>query len=148
MVATELIWAGAKAPAKESEGSLRGRSAFLVGTVARDATLGFGLRKPGRVAERITENRGSNRGSREWVELSGCNGTGAVRTLLGRRFELRIVAYYQLAALIHAHHAVVFAIASAARRQPSLRILSHSQHGEQERQAEHSEHQDGDEATQ
>ncbi len=61
---------------------------------------------------------------------------------------MRIVTDDELAPLVHAHHAVVLAIAPAARGQASLRILSHGQHAEQERQAEHSEQQHGDEPTQ
>lgn len=135
-------------PAKGSEDCQCWRTALLVGSVAGNAAFSFGLCCPGRVTDQITEDRRRYWRSRKWVGLRRRDGAGAVRAFLGRSFELRIVADDELTARVRAHPAMVLAVASATRRQSSLRILPHGQHGKQEGKAEHSQQQNGDQSTQ
>ena len=61
---------------------------------------------------------------------------------------MRVVGDDELAALVHAHHAVVLTETPATCGQACFRVLSHGQHGRHEGKAEHGQQQDGDEPTQ
>jgi len=74
--------------------------------------------------------------------VRGHNRCRTIRAFLNRSAELRIVTG-KLTALAHAHHAVVFTIPATARGQPSIRILPHSEEGQDEREAEYGEQQNG-----
>ncbi len=54
----------------------------------------------------------------------------------------------QRSSSLHAHTAVVLAIAAATRRQPSLRVLSQSEKGKNKGKAKNNQEQNGDESTQ
>ena len=120
----------------------------MVGAVAGDATLGLGLREAGRVTDEVAEDGGCYGRCCKWIRLRRRNRAWAVGTLLSRDFKLRIVAHDQLAALVHAHQAVVLAMTPAARGQSGLCVLSHGQHRKQEREAAHGPQQNGDKPTQ
>ncbi len=100
------------------------------------------------MTDEVAVDRRGHRWSRKWVGMSGRDRSGTVGALLSRSFELRIVADCEFAALVHAHHAVMLAVTSAARRQARLRVLSHSQHGKDKREAEHGQQQNGDKPSQ
>lgn len=97
----------AHGPAERSQTCQCWRTALLIGSITGDTTLGFCLRCPGRMIDQIAEDRRCNGWNRKEVGLRRRDGAGAVRALLSRSFELRVMADERLPALVHAHHAMV-----------------------------------------
>lgn len=129
---------------KKLEGERGGRAALLAGTVAGNAELRFRLYGHSRMGNQACINGLPCRGEKGIsVNHRNCC-CGAIRALLGRCAELWITTR-QLAALRHAHHAVVFSITTAARRQVCLAPGSQCKERLDKRQAEKSQQRNGEE---
>jgi hypothetical protein len=81
------------------------------------------------------------------VAMIESNGSRAIRAPLHRRLELRIMAG-ELAALNHAHHAMVLAVAAAARWQARLAPGIQRKERLDKRQPQDSQQRDGESFTQ
>ncbi len=88
----------------------------MVRPLAGDAAKCLGLRKPGWMAEEVSNDCCRQSWFRERIGLGRSDGGRAIRALLSRSFKLRITAHDELATLVHAHHAMMLTVAAATRR--------------------------------
>jgi hypothetical protein len=113
----------------------RRRSAFLTGTVARNAPLRFRLDNAGWVSEQRLEAPHRKLYSYEIVVGYG-NGTRAVRALL-KRTANPCSLFRRILPVCHIHHAVVLPVAAAASGQIRIRTRPLGEKGRSHWKAEY-----------
>ena len=114
--------------------------------IAGDAELRFRLCGNRRMRNQGCENSLRN-GWHKRIAMNYRNSSRAIRAFLGRGLELRITAG-KLSALRHAHHAMMFSVSAAARRQVRLALAGHRQERLDKRQAQKGQQRDGEKSPQ
>ncbi len=124
----------------------RRRSAFLTGTVARNAPLRFRLDNAGWVSEQRLEAPHRKLYSYEIVVGYG-NGTRAVRALL-KRTANPCSLFRRILSVGHIHHAVVLPVPPAARRQIRFTLRREREQRGDKGQTEDGQQRDGNKLAQ
>ena len=118
-------------------------TAFLPGSIASDATRGFGLRRTAGMADKCGKDRLPSLRCGPGFTMNRRDGCRTVGTLFKRCAEGRIIADAR-AQRSHAHGAMMNPVPSAAGGQPRFTVLAECQ----QRQGEHGQQQNGKESTQ
>ncbi len=125
------------------EDGVSGRTALTARPVARNAKLRLGLRRSARMADQLRIDHLAG-GQRERGRM-GCpqQSHGTIRALLWQSPELRLVAGW-LGSLRHSHHAMMFAVPPAARRQVCFTLRREREERRGKRQPEEDQQRNGD----